>query len=115
MTGYKEAGMIARLWRAQTLPGKGESYFQYLEQTGLRDFARTEGFQGAFVLRREVGERSEYVILSLWRDLDAVCAFAGPDPDRAVYYPGDALYFPESDRLPLLSNFEVIHRPEADR
>lgn len=35
--------MIARLWRATTRPGMGESYLDYLKQTGLHEFRRTPG------------------------------------------------------------------------
>lgn len=100
--------MIARFWRATTRPGMGESYLDYLRQTGLRGFRETPGFRGAFVLRGERGDASDYIILSLWSDLDAVKRFAGDDPGRAVYFPEDNRYFPESEMRDRLELFEVV-------
>ena len=37
--------MIARFWRATTRPGMGESYLDYLRQTGLRGFRETPGWE----------------------------------------------------------------------
>ena len=103
--------MIARIWQGRTRPGMGESYSEYLEQTGLKEYRATEGFRGVLVLRRPVGEASEYVLVTLWDSMDAVRRFAGADPERAVYYPEDDRYFPEEERGPHVKHFEVL----ADR
>lgn len=100
--------MIARIWRGTTRPGMGESYLDYLRQTGLREYRETPGFRGAFVLRGERGGASDYLVLSLWRDLDAVKRFAGDDPGRAVYYPEDERYFPPSEMRDRLEIFDVV-------
>ena len=39
------------------------------------------------MLRRDVADRTEFVMFTLWESLDAVKAFAGDDYERAVYYP----------------------------
>jgi hypothetical protein len=33
--------------------------------------------------------------------------FAGPEPQRAVYYPEDDRYFPEEQRTPYVRHYEV--------
>jgi len=43
---------------------------------------------------------TEYVLVTLWDSMDAVRRFAGPEPERAVYYPEDDIYFPEDERTP---------------
>jgi hypothetical protein len=40
--------------------------------------------------------------------MDAVRRFAGPQPERAVYYPEDHRYFPESECTPLVRHYEVV-------
>ena len=100
--------MIARLWQARTKPGMGASYLDYFRRTGLREFLETPGFRGAYTLRRAAGDASDYLILSLWDDMDAVRLFAGSDPDRAVYYSGDVDYFPVDDLPLLLDHYEVV-------
>lgn len=85
----------------------GKLYMSYLQQTGLKEYKATEGFKDVLVLTREVGDETEYVLVTLWESMDAVRRFAGPDPERAVYYPEDDRYFPEEQRTPYVRNYEV--------
>ncbi len=100
--------MIARIWQGRTRPGMGKSYYEYLAQTGLKEYRETEGFKGVLVLRREIGDQDEYVLVTLWDDMQAVGRFAGPDPERAVYYPEDDRYFPEQERTPYVRHYDVL-------
>lgn len=103
--------MIARIWQARTRPGMGEAYYEYLEQTGLKEYRATEGFRQVLVLRREIGEETEYVLVTIWDNMDAVRRFAGPEPERAVYYPEDGRYFPEEQLGPLVKHYDVTTAP----
>jgi hypothetical protein len=44
------------------------------------------------MLRRDQGDRTEFITLSLWANVDAIRAFAGDDIEAAVLYPEDARY-----------------------
>jgi heme-degrading monooxygenase HmoA len=99
--------MIARIWQGRTRAGMGKAYYAYLEQTGLKEYRETEGFNNVFVLTREIGEETEYVLITLWDNMEAVKRFAGPEPDRAVYYPEDDRYFPPSERPPYVRHYEM--------
>ena len=103
--------MIARIWQGRTRPGMGKSYMAYLEQTGLKEYRGTGGFKDVLVLTREVGDETEYLLLTLWESMDAVRRFAGSDPERAVYYPEDDRYFPEEQRTPYVLHYQVHDRP----
>jgi heme-degrading monooxygenase HmoA len=85
----------------------GQAYRAYLEETGLKDYKGTEGFKNVLVLTREVGDVTEYVLITLWDSMDAVRRFAGAEPERAVYYPDDDRYFPEEERTPYVRHYEV--------
>jgi heme-degrading monooxygenase HmoA len=100
--------MIARIWQGSTRPGMGNAYRSYLEQTGLKEYQSTEGCKDILVLTREIGEATEYVLITLWEDMNAVRRFAGPDPERAVYYPEDDRYFPEEQCTPYVRHYEVV-------
>jgi len=103
--------MIARIWQGRTRPGMGKAYYSYLEQTGLKEYRATKGFKDVLVLTREVGDETEYVIVTLWDSFADIKRFAGPEPDRAVYYPEDDHYFPESERRPYVRHYEVRGTP----
>jgi len=99
--------LIARIWQAKTRPGMGKAYYSYLEQTGLKEYKATEGFREVRVLTQEIGDVTEYLIITFWENMEAVRRFAGPEPERAVYYPEDDRYFPESERTPYVRHYEV--------
>jgi heme-degrading monooxygenase HmoA len=44
------------------------------------------------MLRRDDGDRTEFVTLSMWDSVDAIKAFAGEDIEAAVLYPEDERY-----------------------
>src|SRR5215218_7041969 len=89
--------MIARIWRGAVRQEDGDIYAAYIRDTGLAGYAETPGNQGAWMLRRDVGERSEFVTFTLWESLDAVKAFAGEDYETAVYYPEDDRFLVDRD------------------
>ena len=57
--------MIARMWRGAVRGADGDAYTRYLEKTGLADYAGTPGNLGVTMLRREVGDRCEFVLITL--------------------------------------------------
>ena len=97
--------MIARIWRGFTRREDFDSYVDYLERTGLRDFEATDGNLGFLLLRRLHDDRAEFLILSLWESREAIEAFAGEDAERARYYPEDAHYLLELE--PTVEHFEA--------
>lgn len=99
--------MIARIWQGCTRPGMGKAYMPYLAQTGLKEYQESKGFKDIFVLTREIEDKTEYLLITIWEDMEAVRRFAGPEPNRAVYYPEDDRYFPESERTPYVRHYEV--------
>ena len=103
--------MIARMWRGATRAEDAEAYLRYLRETGLRAFRDTPGNAGAFALRRIDGARAVFLVVSLWESEDAVRRFAGPDVDRAVFYPEDVRFLVERDEH--VTHFEVVYDARA--
>lgn len=89
--------MIARVWRGVVRLTDADVYADYIRETGFDQYAQTAGNRGAWLLRRDEGERTEFVTYSLWDSLDSIRAFAGDDIERAVYYPDDERYLVERD------------------
>ena len=97
--------MIARIWRGLTARENADEYLSYLRLTGLKDYRDTAGNRGAFVLRRDQGERCEFVLVSIWDSIDAVRAYVGENAEVAKYYPDDARFLLEME--PNVRNYEV--------
>jgi heme-degrading monooxygenase HmoA len=89
--------MIARIWSGAVRSEDGDAYAAYIGETGLAGYVATPGNRGAWLLRREVDDRTEFVTFTLWDSLDAIRAFAGDDVETAVYYPEDDRYLVERD------------------
>ena len=89
--------MIARIWKGAVRAGDGDAYAEYIRQTGVAGYAATDGNQGVWMLRRDVGELTEFVMFTLWNSLDAIKRFAGDDYETAVFYPEDDRFLVERD------------------
>jgi len=89
--------MILRRWRGAVRAQDAQRYLAHQAETGVREYRETEGNRGALVLSRPRGELVEVETLSLWESMDAVRRFAGEDPERARFYPGDEELLAERD------------------
>jgi heme-degrading monooxygenase HmoA len=97
--------MIARHWRGWTVPENADAYQQLLSGTVLPGLKRISGYRGGYVLRRDVAEEVEFVVVNLFDSIEAVQQFAGPDYTVAQFEP-------EARRLlarvePLAVHYEV--------
>ena len=89
--------MIARIWSGAVRREDGDAYAGYIGETGLAGYAATPGNRGAWLLRRDVGDHTEFVTFTLWDSPEAIRRFAGDDVETAVYYPEDDRYLVERD------------------
>jgi heme-degrading monooxygenase HmoA len=88
--------MVARTWRGWTRR-ETQAYVAYLEQTGMPAYRGTPGNRGAWILRHDDGERTEFVTLTFWESLEAIRGFAGDDLERAVLYEDDDRFLVERE------------------
>ena len=80
--------MITRLWRGWTTTANADAYERFLLSELFPAMRDIDGFQGADVLRRRVGDGEvAFVTLTRFASLDAIRAFAGDDPEVPVLEP----------------------------
>lgn len=103
--------MIARLWHGMTLASNGDAYLKYLEESGIKEYHRAKGNRGVYILRRNERDRAHFLLVSLWESLDAIRGFAGPEIDRAVYYPRDKEFLLEFE--PTVTHYDVLLSPDG--
>ena len=104
--------MIARIWHGVSAAAKADEYLDYLNETGVPDYRGTEGNRGVYVLRRVEEEQAHFLTLSLWDSIEDVKRFAGPEPERAKYYPADEEFL--LDFEPTVEHYEVVVAPRSD-
>jgi heme-degrading monooxygenase HmoA len=97
--------MIARIWRGVVRSADADEYGNYISETGFAAYATTPGNRGSWMLRRDDGDRTEFITFSLWESVEAVKGFAGEDYEAAVYYPEDERFLIE--REDTVKHYEV--------
>ena len=74
---YQMGTIMSHLWK------NGPHLIMVLSM-GLRSF---------FFTRRDEGDVSHFLLITVWDTLEAVKKFAGDDPSVAKYYPEDDKFF----------------------
>ena len=100
--------MIARHWRGWTQPRNAEAYEALLKNTVLPSLKRIGGYRGGYVLRSDGPDEVEFVVINLFKSLDAVKAFAGPDYPVPVFEPEARALLSRVD--PIARHYEVRHQ-----
>ena len=104
--------MIARTWHGRVPAAKADAYYEFLQRSGLADYAATPGYRGILVLRRTEGEGegegevTHFVLTSFWDSVEAIRRFAGDEYERAHYYPEDDEFLLEQE--PFVTHDEVL-------
>jgi len=102
--------MISRLWRGWTTFDNADAYEELLRTKILPGIHRVDGYKGAYLLRRDVEDRVEFVTLTLWESMDAVRAFAGEDHEVAVVPPEARQLLSKFDRRS--KHYETVIEPD---
>lgn len=98
--------MIIREWRGRADPARADAYPKHFRERVVPELRGLPGFVGAHLTRREHDGKVEYLVLTRWRSIDAIRAFAGPEPSRAVVEPGAVAAL--SDYDPTVQHYEVV-------
>lgn len=78
---------VAREWRAVAPPEGATEYEAYFRGTMLPRLAAIPGWRNGRLLRRQLGDEVEIVVINVFDSIEAIRAFAGADPEAAVIPP----------------------------
>ena len=87
MNAHGPGPAIARIWRGRTTRARADEYAEYLYDVGIRPLE--EKALAVMQLREDRELETEFVTISYWTSVDAMSAFAGPDPRRIHHLPRD--------------------------
>jgi len=76
--------MIARVWSARAAEPRSKDYLEHFKLAVLPQLSSLSGYAGSSVLTRAIDDEIEITVITVWRSLDAVKQFAGPDYESAV-------------------------------
>lgn len=100
--------MIVRIWRGRAASAAdAEAYRRHLAERVFPQLAALPGHRGAHLLRRSAPDAVEVLAVTLWESLEAVKAFAGPEPEVAVVEPAARAVLKEWDDF--VHHYELVH------
>jgi heme-degrading monooxygenase HmoA len=79
--------VIVRVFRARVHRGKEDAFERFVIETGVPMVKAQEGCTHVTVGKSRWSEQPEFVVVTHWRSVDALQAFAGRDWQKAVIEP----------------------------
>jgi heme-degrading monooxygenase HmoA len=101
--------MIGRMWRGSTTRENSKSYEDVFQRIVLPEVIAIDGFKGAYLLRRDVNEETEFIVLTLFNSMKAVQRFAREDYELAVVSPEAKAVLKKFDEH--ATHFDIVIRP----
>ena len=98
--------MIARHWRGLVKRDRAAAYIEHLQSETLPQLVQLAGFHDAKVLRRDLPQGVEFLVLTIWESLDSIRAFAGDEVDTAVVPDAAQGMMVRYDRV--VRHFEIV-------
>ena len=94
-------GMIVRTWAATADAAGAGNYSRYFDGTLLPELRKLPGFNGAYLLRRDLGEKGtvELTAHTFWESPEAIRAFAGDDITLSIVEPEAQAMLLDFDRM----------------
>lgn len=98
--------MIIRAWRGRAAKDNPAGYPAHFRQSVMPELRHIAGFLGASLLRTDLADAIEFLVLTRWQSLDAIRAFAGDDLGHAVVEPDAVAALVDYDRT--VTHYEVV-------
>ena len=99
--------MIVRTWHGRTRFSDGDAYEAFMIERAAPDYGSVAGLENLFFTRRDEGDVSHFLLVTIWDSIDSVRNFAGENPEIAKYYPEDDGYLLEKEDYS--HNYQVFH------
>lgn len=89
---------VARMWHGRVPDSKATEYYDYLNRDGIDRIEKIPGNLGADVMTSSHDGVTEFLVISYWRSLDDIKAYAGAEIQKVHNLPRDAEFLidPES-------------------
>jgi heme-degrading monooxygenase HmoA len=79
--------MIARVWKCIAISNHVADYIEHFEHSVSAELNMIDGYEGAYILRRNVNNNIELTVMTLWESMDVIRKFAGDNVELAVVAP----------------------------
>lgn len=76
--------MIERHWKGIARKERANEYIAHLRDDTFEEIEKIKGFISASILRRDLSEGVEFLVITKWETLEAIKQFAGDEVEAAV-------------------------------
>jgi heme-degrading monooxygenase HmoA len=94
------------MWKARSTAKRAAAYIEHVTKKVFPKVRAIEGHRGEYLLRREVEDGVELLVLTLWDSMEAIRRFAGPEPNKAVVEPEGRAVLTSFDEC--VTHFDVV-------
>ena len=95
--GASVLGGFVRIWHGVTRRSVADEYERFLINQAVPDYKSVPGLKKVIFSRRDEGDVTHFLLITIWESLEAMKRFAGDDPRKAKYYPEDDKYLIEKE------------------
>jgi quinol monooxygenase YgiN len=97
--------MIVRVWSCKCERPKLDRFKSFIHSEFLPELRRNDGCLQALVAQDMSLPQPEVIIVTVWRDIDSIKSFTGPQWKNAIVNPKAALFIAGE---PTLEHFELV-------
>jgi heme-degrading monooxygenase HmoA len=97
---------VARIWHGRVPNAKASEYADYLYANGITRIRKLPSNLGVQVLRRQVGDFTDFTVISYWPSHESIKEWAGNDVTKARYLDRDKEYLVELE--PEVQHHDII-------
>ena len=98
---------VMRIWRGRVPLAKADDYERFLIERAAPDYSSVRGLLKLYFGRRDSGDVTEFLLVTIWDSVESMREFAGGDPEVAKYYPEDDEFLLEKEER--VAIYEVFH------
>ncbi len=89
--------MIVRMWHGRVNSSNSDEYAEFMKQRAAPDYGSVRGLQKLYFLRKDDGDVTHFLLVTVWDSMESVKKFAGENPETAKYYPEDDEFLLEKE------------------
>ncbi len=89
---------IMRLWHGRVSIEKADKYHQFMIDKAAPDYGSVEGLLKLYSQRRDEGAVAHFLLVFIWKSMEAIKKFAGAQPELAKYYTEDDNFLLEKEK-----------------